>query len=87
MKTRLITAFICAIILVSCSENKTHKSALLKYDSVLEGIIKQMTLEEKINMLHGKHMFTSAGIERLGIADMHYVDGPFGIREEMEPNS
>ena len=38
-------------------------------------------------MLHGKHMFSSAGVERLGIADIEYADGPFGIREEMEPNS
>ena len=50
-------------------------------------IIKQMTLEEKINMLHGKNMFSSAGIPRLGIADVEYADGPFGIREEMEPHS
>jgi len=27
-----------------------------------------------------------AGIERLGIADMKFADGPFGIREEMVPN-
>lgn len=87
MKPRLLIAIICTTLLFSCSENKTHKSDLLKYDREIDGIIKQMTLEEKINMLHGKFMFTSAGIERLGIADMHYVDGPFGIREEMEPNS
>ena len=27
------------------------------------------------------------GIPRLGIADVEYADGPFGIREEMEPHS
>ena len=47
-------------------------------------IISQMTLEEKVNMLHGNTMFTSAGVERLGIADMKYADGPFGIREELQ---
>jgi beta-glucosidase len=31
-------------------------------------------------------MFVSAGVERLGIADMRYADGPFGIREEMQPD-
>jgi beta-glucosidase len=46
-----------------------------------------MTLEEKINMLHGKNMFSSTGVPRLGIADVEYADGPFGIREEMEPHS
>ena len=46
-----------------------------------------MTLEEKIDMLHGKNMFSSAGVPRLGIADVEYADGPFGIREEMKPHS
>ena len=32
-------------------------------------------------------MFSSAGVPRLGIADVEYADGPFGIREEMEPHS
>jgi len=87
MNNKLIVAVICTLILVSCAEDKMHKSAFLQYDNEIDGIISQMTLEEKVNMLHGKYMFTSAGIERLGITDMVYVDGPFGIREEMEPNS
>jgi len=66
---------------------KGHKSALLKYDSQIDAIISRMTIEEKVNMLHARHMFVSAGVERLGIADMKYADGPFGIREEMQPNS
>ena len=45
-----------------------------------------MTLEEKVEMLHSKTNMSSAGVERLGIADMHYADGPFGIREEGVPN-
>ena len=87
MNRKLISAVICTLLLVSCTEDKGHKSALLQYDAEIDGIIPQMTLEEKVDMLHGKYMFTSAGIERLGIADMIYTDGPFGIREEMEPNS
>ncbi|HAH23907.1 MAG TPA: glycosyl hydrolase [Prolixibacteraceae bacterium] len=77
---------ILAIPLAGFSSEKTHRSALLQYDQQIDGIISQMTLEEKVNMLHAKHMFTSAGIERLGIADMIYADGPFGIREEMQPD-
>ena len=60
---------------------------LLSNEEKISGIISQMTLEEKVEMLHGKHMFSSAGVERLGIADIEYADGPFGIREEMEPHS
>lgn len=60
---------------------------LLSNEEKISEIISQMTLEEKVEMLHGKHMFSSAGVERLGIADIEYADGPFGIREEMEPHS
>jgi Beta-glucosidase-related glycosidases len=63
--------------------SQNHKSALLQYDKQIDGIIKQMTLEEKVNMLHGKSNMASAGVERLGIADFNYTDGPFGIREEV----
>ncbi len=75
------------IFLFSCAGEQVHKSTLLQYDKQIDGIIEQMTLEEKVEMLHGKTMFTSAGIERLDIADMKYADGPFGIREELQPNS
>lgn len=59
----------------------------MAHESKITEIIAGMTLEEKVEMLHGKHMFSSAGIERLGIPDIEYADGPFGIREEMEPHS
>lgn len=62
-------------------------SYLLRHEKQIDAIIKDMTLEEKIAMLHGKNMFSSEGIPRLGIADVEYADGPFGIREEMEPHS
>ena len=64
-----------------------YPTRLLGNEQQIESIIKSMTLEEKIEMLHGKNMFSSAGIPRLGIADVEYADGPFGIREEMEPHS
>lgn len=77
--------FAAAAICLSASAQQTNP--LLKNEARITEIIKGMTLEEKVNMLHGKNMFSSAGIERLGIADIEYADGPFGIREEMEPHS
>jgi beta-glucosidase len=73
-------------LLAGCVNGQVHKSALLQYDRQIDDIISQMTLEEKVNMLHAKHMFVSSGVERLGIADIKYADGPFGIREEMQPD-
>ena len=84
---KVINITVIIVILFSCSEQKTHTSSLLQYDDQIDGIIEQMTLEEKVEMLHGKTMFTSAGVDRLGIADMKYADGPFGIREELQPHS
>ncbi len=74
-------------LMAACSQGDVHRSALLQYDKQIDEIIAQMTLEEKVNMLHGKHLFSSAGVERLGIADMKYTDGPFGIREELHNDS
>lgn len=82
-----VVPYIYALVLIfsiSCQKEPEQKSALFQYDQQIDSIISQMTLEEKVNMLHGKYMFVSAGVERLGIADMKYTDGPFGIREEME---
>ena len=54
-----------------------------EYDAVIEKLISQMTLEEKIGMLHGNSMFTSGGVERLGIPELKMADGPLGVREEI----
>ena len=55
-------------------------------DAAIDELIARMSLDEKVNMLHSKTNMSSAGVERLGIADMNYADGPFGIREEGQPN-
>lgn len=89
MKTKNIRLFITAVTLAmsaSCLA-QPYPTRLTENEQQIESIISSMTLEEKIAMLHGKNMFSSAGIPRLGIADMEYADGPFGIREEMEPHS
>lgn len=84
---KLFSIVAITVLLTCCNTEKARRSSLLQYDRQIDTIIEKMTLEEKINMLHAKFMFVSAGIERLGIADMKYSDGPFGVREEMEPDS
>ncbi|GHT08385.1 glycosyl hydrolase [Bacteroidia bacterium] len=66
---------------------QAQTSALAKYETQIDGIIAKMTLEEKVNMLHGVRIFSSGGVPRLGIADFEFADGPFGIREELIGNS
>jgi len=52
-------------------------------DAAIEKLVLQMTLEEKIGMLHGNSMFTSGGVKRLGIPELKMADGPLGVREEI----
>jgi len=86
MKIAGLTIVVAILLIMTKQVNaQKHVSSLLQYDKQIDGIIRQMTLEEKVNMLHAKFMFVSAGVERLGIADLVYADGPFGIREEMQP--
>ena len=49
----------------------------------VEKLLSQLTLEEKISMLHANSKFTTAGIERLGIPEWAMSDGPHGVREEI----
>ncbi len=71
----------------ACNQTTEKISPLTQHEEEITRIISEMTLEEKIEMLHGKSMFTTAGIERLNIPDLEYADGPFGIREELEAHS
>lgn len=86
-KTFQLLAVAAWVVSSVTAQAQMYPSQLLGHETEIDNIIRQMTLEEKIDMLHGKNMFSSAGIPRLGIADVEYADGPFGIREEMEPHS
>ena len=50
-------------------------------------ILKELTLDEKIGMIHGAQLFQTAGVERLGIPPLKFSDGPMGVRQEFEPDS
>ena len=74
------------LMAAACTRPVAPQDRLLANEAEIDAVIAQMTLEEKVNMLHSKTNMSSAGVERLGIADMHYADGPFGIREEGVPD-
>jgi beta-glucosidase len=46
----------------------------------VEALLKQMTLEEKIDMLGGVDEFFIRGVPRLGLPRMKMADGPLGVR-------
>lgn len=71
-----------ALIIAGCGCGMSPQDRLTVNDKNINGIIAQMTLEEKVEMLHSKTNMSSEGVPRLGIQDIKYTDGPFGIREE-----
>ena len=81
MKKYLILAAITMLGAVCCAP-KSLQDKLTVNDKKINEIIAQMTLEEKVEMLHSKTNMSSEGVPRLGIQDIKYTDGPFGIREE-----
>ncbi len=56
-----------------------------KYWNQAEELMKKLTLEEKIRMVHGAQLFQTAGVERLGIPPLKMSDGPMGVRQEFQP--
>lgn len=48
----------------------------------INSLIKKMTLQEKVNMIHASSSFTTGGVPRLGIREMVTSDGPHGVRPE-----
>ncbi|MES2107437.1 MAG: glycoside hydrolase family 3 C-terminal domain-containing protein [Bacteroidota bacterium] len=86
MKTRiLLYASVGALALATlCANAQTKKVQAL--DAKIDAIVKTLTLEEKIKMLHANSKFGSAGVERLGIPGLMTDDGPLGVREDVKEN-
>jgi beta-glucosidase len=51
-------------------------------ETQIDSLLGQMTLEEKLDMIHASSSFTSGGVERLGIPELVMSDGPHGVRHE-----
>ena len=82
MKKIALFVMVCAAA-AACSQPKTLQDRLTVNDKEINEIIAQMTLEEKVEMMHSKTIMSSEGVPRLGIQDIKYADGPFGVREEV----
>jgi beta-glucosidase len=51
-------------------------------EAQVSGLIKQLTLEEKVSLIHANSAFTTGSVIRLGIPELTMSDGPHGVRPE-----
>lgn len=59
----------------------------MTYSTHVIDLCTQLTLEEKIGLLHGKGIFRTEGVSRLNIPPLVMSDGPMGVRQEFPDNS
>lgn len=57
------------------------------YEKEIQEILLQMTLEEKVSMIHGRGFFRTAAVKRLGIPELVMSDGPMGVRQQFPDDS
>ena len=60
------------------------KKLSIEQEHRVEVLLERLTLEEKIGMIHGNGLFKTAGVERLGIPELKFADGPMGVRNDFE---
>ena len=49
----------------------------------IDDVLRRMTLDEKIAVIHAQSKFSSPGIKRLGFPDLWTDDGPHGVRPDV----
>ena len=81
---KIIGVIACGLFLnaAAASSQVTDKEKV-QMEKRIEKLIKKMTLEEKVGLLHGNSKFYVAGVERLGIPEWSLSDGPHVVRAEI----
>lgn len=79
MRTQiLVVFFLLALGQAQAQESGKERTV----DAKINALISKMTVEEKVNMIHGSSSFTSGAVPRLGIPELTTSDGPHGVRVE-----
>lgn len=66
----------------SVDNTKNVKSIGEEGEAYIEKLVSEMTLDEKMGMIHGVDFFENGSVERLGIPSLISSDGPHGVRPD-----
>lgn len=81
MKPIIYTIVLLSLAMVPATGN-AQRATTGGNEKAIDALIKQMTLEEKVAMIHASSSFTSGGVPRLNIPELVMSDGPHGVRLE-----
>lgn len=76
IKTLLGGLPVLLLLGVSCSPSA------VSVEEKIDRVMAQLTLDEKIALIHAQSKFSSAGVPRLGVPELWTDDGPHGVRPE-----
>jgi len=87
MKKILLSAFLVLSALAVKAQNvPTYQDESKPLEERVQDALSRMTLEEKVRLSYAQSKFTSPGVPRLGIPELHTSDGPHGVRMEINWN-